>query len=134
MTPEQCEQASKQQARIASKEAADEKHEAEQAEIKADMVRAALTADDVVKLLEGHLPEITALTAVDVVSAWVAKLEAKQVLAEQNRRADAAKKLKVDASNKKNNDKNASRGRANTAQHTVNKAQGQKEIDNRKTA
>jgi DNA repair exonuclease SbcCD nuclease subunit len=132
-TPEQVEQDAIKANRVESKARADEQHEVEQTAIKADMVRATLTADDIVKLLEGQLPELTTLTPADIVAAWITKLEAKQVLREQNQRAEQAtkeaNKAKQEASNKREQVK---REKADKV-HAANKAQGEKEISQRAT-
>ena len=73
-TPAQCERESRKLALQASKEAADEKHAQEQAQAERETLRASATAGDVVKLLRGYLPEISALTEADIVAEWVSIL------------------------------------------------------------
>lgn len=94
-TPEQVEQEAKQAARDESKARADEIHAAEQDKLTQELTRAALTAEDVVKILQGYMPELTTLSEQDVVAAWTTLLTQQAEHAEGIKKAEQAKQSKA---------------------------------------
>jgi hypothetical protein len=76
-TPKQVENEAIQAARKESKAAAMVKMAQQEQEAEREILKASATAADIVKLLERRLPEITALTAVDIVAEWSAQLAQK---------------------------------------------------------
>ena len=73
-TPEQVEKEAEQAARVESKAAAVVKAAKQEQEAERDILKASATAADIVALLKRRLPEITALSAADVVAEWSAQL------------------------------------------------------------
>ena len=73
-TPEQVEKEAEQAARVESKAAAVIKAAKQEQEAERDILKASATAADIVALLKRRLPEITALSAADVVAEWNSQL------------------------------------------------------------
>jgi len=96
---EKMEADNKQAARVASKEVADAKHEQEQREAQALIMRTSATAADILKLITGYLPEITTLTMADVFAEYEKQVKLKAESDQQKR--DLQKQTATDNADKR---------------------------------